>query len=504
MISQLLKTSLPISIISCLLVSGLPLPILAQEAPLKPVSPENLGDFDPPSSNLEPINPENFGNNGSSFSDFNSNFNSDFNSSSPSETDYTLGAGDRIRVDIFQVEEYSGEYRVLVDGTVSLPLAGRVSANNLTITEFTNIVSQRYGQYLRRPLVTVTVIEPRPLSIAIAGEVNNPGAYTVNLEQKFPSVTDLIQLAGGITTTANIREVEIKRTISNREQVMVVNLWELIQNGNINKNISLRDGDTIFIPTVDEIDVAQVRQLAAANFGLQIDKTINVAVIGEISRPGTYEVNPNESENEKQQLPRLTQAIALAGGIKPLANIRKIEVRRLTRTGEQKKIEVDLWQLLETGNIDEDIILAEGDTIFIPTAEEIRKEEVETLASASFSPDTITVNIVGEVRNPGSLEVPPNTPLNQAILAAGGFDKSRAEENNVELIRLNPNGTVETKLIQVNFADGIDESVNPVLRNNDVVVINRTSLARTTDALGTAFSPLGGLFSIFRIFDIVF
>lgn len=49
------------------------------------------------------------------------------------ETDYTLGAGDLLRIDIFQVKDYSGQYPVLVDGTVSLPLIGRIQAEGQTL-----------------------------------------------------------------------------------------------------------------------------------------------------------------------------------------------------------------------------------------------------------------------------------------------------------------------------------------------------------------------------------
>jgi len=46
---------------------------------------------------------------------------------------------------------------------------------------------------------------------------------------------------------------------------------------------------------------------------------------------------------------------------------------------------------------------------------------------ASFSPTTIQVSVVGEVKNPGLVNIPPNTPLNQGLLTAGGFNNSRAK-----------------------------------------------------------------------------
>ena len=431
------------------------------------------------------------------------------------ETDYTLGAGDRLRIDIFQVEDFSGEYLVLVDGTVSLPLVGRLQAEGKTIPELSEVVAQKYAQYLKRPVVTVSLLTPRPLKMAISGEVNNPGAYniTLNEEGQFPSVTDLIQQAGGITTAADVRQVQIRRSLNGREQVLNVDLWELLIQGNLAQDVTLRDGDTVIIPTNDNIDVAETRQLADASFGIRSDQPVNVAVVGEVYRPGSYQIEPerlNQNNNNNNNTssravpPRLSQAIAQAGGIKPLANIRQVEVRRLTRSGSEQTLNVNLWQLLRDGDTNEDVILQEGDTVVIPTAENLDPAESEALASASFSPSTVRVNVVGEVKEPGVVEVPPNTPLNQAILAAGGFDDRRANKGEVQLIRLNPNGTVSKREVEIDLASDINEENNPTLRSNDVVVVGRSGLAQVSDTVGTVLAPIGSTFSIFRLFGIGF
>jgi protein involved in polysaccharide export with SLBB domain len=83
------------------------------------------------------------------------------------ESTYTLGAGDRIRVDIFNVPEYSGEFQVLVDGTLNLPIIGTVPVQNGTIPQVSAIVQNRYARYVRRPIVTISLLAPRPLQIAL-------------------------------------------------------------------------------------------------------------------------------------------------------------------------------------------------------------------------------------------------------------------------------------------------------------------------------------------------
>ncbi len=422
-----------------------------------------------------------------------------------SETNYTLGPGDVVRLDIFQVPEYSGEFPVLVDGTISLRLVGNVQVTGLSLEEVSELVRQKYANYLKRPIINVGLVSPRPLKIGISGEIDNPGSYEFALgspNQKFPTVTDIIEQAGGITTLADVRNVEITRTINGRSIVFTSDLWSLLNKNRLDQDISLRDGDTILIPTVDKIDSSELDRLADASFGLQSDEPVNVAVVGEIYRPGTHTVRPEQigDEQEASLPPRLTQALEVAGGVKPLADVRKVEIHRETWDGQEKVMVVNLWELIQAGDEDQDIILEEGDTIIIPEAKALSSEEAEKIAEGVISPAEITVNIVGEVGDPGPQQVRPNTPLNQAILAAGGFNNRRANTKKVELVRLNPNGTVAKRTIDVDLAEGINEENNPVLKNNDVVMVSRSGVTQVTDGLGKVLSPVAGTLGILRIF----
>ena len=424
-----------------------------------------------------------------------------------SDTEYTLGAGDVIRLDIFQVPEYSGEFPVLVDGTVSLRLIGNVQVTGLTLKEASELVGQKYATYLKRPIINVGLVSPRPLKIGIAGEVDNPGSYEFPLSepgQEFPSVTDLIEKAGGITTLADVRNVQVTRNIKGRNTVFYTDLWSLLTQNRLDQDISLRDGDTVMIPTVDEINPSEIEQLSETSFGVQTDEPITVAIVGEINRPGTHIIEPEQIGNAEENTlpPRLTQAITIAGGIKPLADVRKVEVRRETWDGEEEVIEVDLWALIQAGDEEQDIILQEGDSIVIPKATALSPKEAEKIAEGVISPAEITVSVVGEVASPGAQQVPPNTPLNQAILAAGGFDARRADRGEVELVRLNPNGTVDKRTIQVDFSQGISEENNPILRDDDVVMVRRSGSTKVTDTAGKFLGPIGGTLGILRIFGV--
>ena len=426
------------------------------------------------------------------------------------ETDYTLGAGDTIKLDIFQVEEYSGDYPVLVDGTISLPLVGRVDVRGLSLKETSEAVSKKYATYLKRPIITVGLVTPRPLRIGISGEVDNPGAYEVALTEEnpqFPTVTDMLEQSGGITTIADVRNVRVTRQKGGKEIVYNSNLWDLLTKSQIRQDISLRDGDTIFVPTTDEINTTELDRLAQASFGLQSDKPIQVAVVGEVYRPGSHFIKPellsddndNGANRGKRESipPRLSQAINAANGIKPLADVTEVQVKRTAWDGEEKIIAVNLWDVLQTGDTSQDIILQEGDRVIIPEATALTEANRRKLASATFSPDKITVNVVGEVITPGPVEVQPNTPLNQAILAAGGFDTKRANSSEVELVSLKPDGTVEKRKIEVDLGAEVNEETNPVLGQNDVVVVGRSGLSSVGDTIGNVL-PFGGVLGLFN------
>jgi polysaccharide biosynthesis/export protein len=141
--------------------------------------------------------------------------------------------------------------------------------------------------------------------------------------------------------------------------------------------------------------------------------------------------------------------------------------------------------------------LQDRDTIVVPEAKSLPNKEAAALASASFSPDKIRVSVVGEVERPGLVDIPPNTPLHKAILAAGGFN-NRADKKKVEFIRLNPDSTVARREIAVNFAQNLDETTNPPLRNEDVIVVKRSTYSTVTSEAGNVFNPVGTIVNVLR------
>lgn len=119
---------------------------------------------------------------------------------------YRLGSGDRLRVNVFNEEELSGEYQVSGQGTISMPLIGEVRAQGRTVREFEETAETLYRNgYLRSPQITAEVLNFRPYYIL--GEVTNPAEYPY-IEGL--TVMNAIATAGGFSYRANRKIIVIK------------------------------------------------------------------------------------------------------------------------------------------------------------------------------------------------------------------------------------------------------------------------------------------------------
>jgi polysaccharide export outer membrane protein len=162
---------------------------------------------------------------------------------------------------------------------------------------------------------------------------------------------------------------------------------------------------------------------------------------------------------------------------------------------------------LQEQDTSQDTILQEGDIIFVPTATDLDPGEVSVLATASFAPGTVQVSVIGEVNTPGGIKLLPNTTLNQAIMSAGGFRPSPANSRVVELIRLNPNGTISRSQVAINLNQGIDAQTNPLIQDNDIIIVGRSRTAIWVDNINTALAPvsniIGGILVPTRLIELL-
>jgi protein involved in polysaccharide export with SLBB domain len=111
---------------------------------------------------------------------------------------WPLGAGDRLRVTVFEQNQLGGEFTVSDDGAISLPLVGRLPVAGLRPAETENLIKERLNHgIVTEPQVNVDVLHYRP--VYVYGEVTKPGAYDFAGKML---VVNGVSLAGGYTYRA--------------------------------------------------------------------------------------------------------------------------------------------------------------------------------------------------------------------------------------------------------------------------------------------------------------
>jgi protein involved in polysaccharide export with SLBB domain len=120
-------------------------------------------------------------------------------------SDYRLGSGDRIQIQVFDEPDLSMEVRLSDAGTISYPFLGEVRVSGNTVSQLeAQIVGGLKGDYLVDPKVNVSVVEYRPFYIN--GEVEDPGGYPY---QPGLTLRKAIALAGGFTERASKSKINV-------------------------------------------------------------------------------------------------------------------------------------------------------------------------------------------------------------------------------------------------------------------------------------------------------
>jgi len=190
--------------------------------------------------------------------------------------------------------------------------------------------------------------------------------------------------------------------------------------------------------TLTEFREAAAKQLQRYYPDVEIDiqlavpRTFVIYVTGEVNRPGAVEVYPPF---------RVSNVIRMAGGVKEKASRRQIEIRE---NGEVVH-KVDLFAFLNLGMEEENVVLHEGQSVYVPPAQ-------------------ATVNVVGEVRLPGLKELIPGETASDMIEYCGGID-SRGFADRILLERTRPGQPMETILFDMEQAKTIE------LEDLDILVI---------------------------------
>ena len=284
------------------------------------------------------------------------------------DDDYILGAGDSLDLKLFDAPELSGTLDVLNDGTVPLPLVGNVRVQGLTLSQAQLWFTALFRKQLQRPDLQLKVVRPRPIRVALVGEVERPGIYSLTTSEStqtaggpatlisgLPTVVDALQKGGGVTLNANLADVVIKRRMPGEPvtyKQAKLNLLELVFQGNQLQNPMLFDGDNIQVGRTSQ-PVPESMALAATTL---FAKRITIYVVGEVERPGAVDVQAN--------IP-LVEAVLAAGGPKAMrSNGNKVELVRVERDGTvlRQTFKLDLNQSASNAN---NPPLRNGDTVVV-------------------------------------------------------------------------------------------------------------------------------------------
>jgi polysaccharide export outer membrane protein len=238
-----------------------------------------------------------------------------------SEHDYVVGPQDVLNITVFNEQTLSGRFTVESDGSLTYPLVGRVPVAGKTLRAIQeDLIKRLAAGYLVNPQVAVQVEQFRSQSIFIVGEVRQPGKHTISGNM---TLLEALSQAGGMTASAGT-EVVVRRPKgvaaagpvdpaddSRSDVIARVNLEDL-QSGKAT-NVSIRDGDTIFVPKAEMFFVT-----------------------GYVRSPGSYVWEKGMT---------VLKAISLAGGITERGSSGRVRIIRIMK-GERKEIRVQMTDLV--------------------------------------------------------------------------------------------------------------------------------------------------------------
>ena len=261
---------------------------------------------------------------------------------------YVLGADDVVSIKVIDAEEV-GEKPYAIDqaGHIDLPYVGRVQAGGLTVDELKASIGEKFATYIRKPQVTISVVEFRSEPVSVLGSVKSPGVQQL---QGHKRLLEVIALSGGLREDAADR-VTITRTAEQgplplaqarmegegRFSTAELNLTEILQGKHPEENIYIRSNDVIAVARAEM-----------------------VYVLGEVHKTGAFVLH------DRQNLSALT-ALSLAEGLTRTASPQRARIlRKNADSATREEVPVNLTKIL-AGQAP-DVVLKPEDILLIPNS----------------------------------------------------------------------------------------------------------------------------------------
>jgi polysaccharide export outer membrane protein len=158
---------------------------------------------------------------------------------------YQLRQGDTVMISVWREDALQKQVTVLPDGSITLPLAGRIEVAGLGTPEVERRITEKLKAYLPDPVVTVVIAGIEGNRAYIMGKVNTPGPLIIIGPI---TVLQAISMAGGFDKFADEGGIKLIRTKADGQEILSVNYKDIISGKNMSTNIQLKAGDTIVVP----------------------------------------------------------------------------------------------------------------------------------------------------------------------------------------------------------------------------------------------------------------
>ena len=310
----------------------------------------------------------------------------------PTPADYKLGPGDEIIISLWGENNFRKNITINKDGMIYYENIGFINLSNKTLESaellLTEELSRIYSTLKDKANPTTLMVELgklKSINIYFSGHVENPG---INLVHPFSDIFSSIVQAGGVNDNGSLRQVQL---IRNNQIITTVDFYAFFMNGtNTFSNIKLIDGDVIHIPNVRN----------------------RVLISGEVNRPSTYELLPNES---------LSDIVGYASGFTSQASSTLILNQIIPVEQRSSDDNARISSVINFNN-NKSTTLNNGDIV-----------DVRAISSVDLD-----VTIYGRVKNPGDYPAHNNT-LKTILDIAGGFDdptfRSTILEDKIKILR---------------------------------------------------------------------
>ena len=335
----------------------------------------------------------------------------------PIPSDYRLGVGDQLIVQLFGKE--NGEYALVVgrDGNVNFPRLGGITLAGLTFEDAQNLIETRISQQLIGVDSVVTLGRLRAINIFMSGEVSVPGAYSVSA---LTTISQALFQAGGVNQIGSLRDIQVRR---GGQIVSRFDVYDLLLRGDVSDDIRLQSGDVVFVPTVTSV----------------------VEAIGEVRRPMAYELVGGET---------VSDLIAMSGGLTrdAFASL-AILVRASLEGGLPSASSLNLLDQSA-----QQISLRDGDILQIP---------------ATGGALSNTVGVQGAVYRPGTVGWKPGLRVSDVLGSAERDLMPIADLSYSLLIRVK-NQLLDIEVIQFSLIDSLldpEGKGDPELRVGDQILV---------------------------------